>query len=430
MSPAVSIENLGKQYVLRHQRQQRYAALRDVMADTAKSLGRRLVSPFGKNVTRDDETRELFWALKDVNCSINSGDRLGIVGRNGAGKSTLLKILSRITEPTAGRVLVRGRVSSLLEVGTGFHPELTGRENIFLNGSILGMSMVEIRRKFDEIVAFAEIEKFLDTPVKHYSSGMYVRLAFSVAAHLEPEILVIDEVLAVGDAQFQKKCMGKMQDVGKEGRTVLFVSHNMTAVTTLCNKCLLLEGGRLKDMGDPKDITTLYFKSGNSGSGSRISFDEDGKQPGDQVARLHGARVIDERGRQIDYATIGQKIGIEMTYEVLADGHRPIPNIHVFTQGQYAFVSTPTEKATIPKGIYQSIMWIPGNLLNEGMYSAGIALSSMDPVRAHFYERDALYFNIIDDLDDPKRHEYTLAIPGVVRPLLDWSTESLGRQQS
>jgi lipopolysaccharide transport system ATP-binding protein len=243
MAVAISVENLSKQYIIGHQPRERYTALRDVLANGAKRFAHKVTHPFAK--PEDDATHETFWALKDINFTIEQGDRVGIIGRNGAGKSTLLKILSRITEPTSGRIKIRGRVSSLLEVGTGFHPELTGRENIFLNGAILGMGKAEITRKFDEIVAFAEVEKFLDTPVKRYSSGMYVRLAFAVAAHLEPEILIVDEVLAVGDAQFQKKCLGKMEDVGKEGRTVLFVSHNMGTISALCNKGILLESGKV-----------------------------------------------------------------------------------------------------------------------------------------------------------------------------------------
>src|SRR4028118_430430 len=237
----IQVENLGKKYIINHQKQERYTALRDVIANGARSLGRQFFKPLGKRMP--NPTKEEFWALKDVSFEVKRGDRVGIIGRNGAGKSTLLKILSRITEPTTGRISIKGRVASLLEVGTGFHPELTGRENIYLNGAILGMSKAEIKKKFDEIVAFAEVEKFLDTPVKRYSSGMYVRLAFAVAAHLEPEILIVDEVLAVGDAQFQKKCLGKMEEVGKEGRTVLFVSHNMGVVQTLCTRGILLRYG-------------------------------------------------------------------------------------------------------------------------------------------------------------------------------------------
>src|SRR5882724_6396428 len=255
--PIITVENLGKRYSLRHLRDQRYIALRDVLVEKATGLFRRnsdkasraggkqtLISDVGTlTSTSALAAREDFWALKNVSFEVKQGEAVGIIGRNGAGKSTLLKILSRITEPTEGRVRIRGRVASLLEVGTGFHPELTGRENIFLNGAILGMSREEIKRKFDEIVAFSEVDKFLDTPVKRYSSGMYVRLAFAVAAHLEPEILIVDEVLAVGDAQFQKRCLGKMESAGKEGRTVLFVSHNMVALKSLCEKAIWLNAG-------------------------------------------------------------------------------------------------------------------------------------------------------------------------------------------
>lgn len=253
----IRVENLGKRYLIGHQKQERYTALRDVLANKAKGLTR-LVNPNAKVASSDMEE---FWALKDVSFEVKQGDRVGIIGRNGAGKSTLLKILSRITEPTEGRIKIKGRVASLLEVGTGFHPELTGRENIYLNGAILGMGKQEIRRKFDEIVAFAEVEKFLDTPVKRYSSGMYVRLAFAVAAHLEPEILIVDEVLAVGDAAFQKKCLGKMEDVGKEGRTVLFVSHNMAAIQKLCSRGIVLKQGKVVLDDFPDRCTYEYFKT-------------------------------------------------------------------------------------------------------------------------------------------------------------------------
>ncbi len=257
----INIESLSKSYMVGHIKAptERYIALRDVMARNAKSLLRKTKDMLqGKPIIQGDEVEE-FWALKDVSFEVKQGDRVGIIGRNGAGKSTLLKILSRITEPTIGRITIKGRVASLLEVGTGFHPELTGRENIFLNGAILGMSRKEIQRKYNEIVEFAEVEKFLDTPVKRYSSGMYVRLAFAVAAHLEPEILVVDEVLAVGDAQFQKKCLGKMAEVSKEGRTVLFVSHNMQAIQNLCSTCVLFDQGRLQEIGLPEKVISHYI---------------------------------------------------------------------------------------------------------------------------------------------------------------------------
>ncbi|MBO3461098.1 polysaccharide ABC transporter ATP-binding protein [Aetokthonos hydrillicola Thurmond2011] len=241
----IKVENLSKKYIINHQQEGRsqYKSIREAISNAAKSLNKKLFKPSSTKITYS--AREEFWALKDVSFEIKQGDKVGIIGRNGAGKSTLLKLLSRITEPTTGKISIKGRVASLLEVGSGFHPELTGRENIFLNGAVLGMNAEEIKRKFDEIVDFAEVEKFLDTPVKRYSSGMYVRLAFSVAAHLEPEILIVDEVLAVGDARFQKKCLGKMEDVGKDGRTVLFVSHNMSTIQALCSRCIMLQSGRL-----------------------------------------------------------------------------------------------------------------------------------------------------------------------------------------
>ncbi len=286
----IRVENLGKKYILGHQKQERYTALRDVIANKSKSVGRKLLKPLGKKIS--DPTIDEFWALKDVSFEIKQGDRVGIIGRNGAGKSTLLKILSRITEPTKGSIRIKGRVASLLEVGTGFHPELTGRENIYLNGAILGMSKEEIKRKFDEIVAFAEVEKFLDTPVKRYSSGMYVRLAFAVAAHLEPEILVVDEVLAVGDAQFQKKCLGKMKEVSGEGRTVLFVSHNMPAIRTLCSTAIVLNKGQVISSGGINHCLASY-ETQNLQNQSSIWIRKSDKQGGSLVitkinSALHG----------------------------------------------------------------------------------------------------------------------------------------------
>ncbi|ERT08168.1 ABC transporter family protein [Lyngbya aestuarii BL J] len=266
----IQVENLGKKYIIGHQKQERYATLRDQMANGAKSFGQSLLKPFGKQT--NDPSSEEFWALKDLSFEIKEGDRVGVIGHNGAGKSTLLKILSRITEPTTGRITIKGRVASLLEVGTGFHQELTGRENIFLNGAILGMSKAEIKQKFDEIVAFSEVDKYLDTPVKKYSSGMRVRLAFAVAAHLEPEILIVDEVLAVGDIAFQNKCLGKMENITEnEGRTVLFVSHQMAAVRKLCNVAYWLEGGTVRETGKVDDIIDSYEKHMISRASSQLN---------------------------------------------------------------------------------------------------------------------------------------------------------------
>jgi lipopolysaccharide transport system ATP-binding protein len=263
-SPSIKVENLSKSYIISHEGQERYTALRDVVARNAKKI---FSFNYKLSKQKDYNSKEEFYALNDISFEINQGDRVGIIGRNGAGKSTLLKVLSRITEPTTGKISIKGRVASLLEVGTGFHPELTGRENIYLNGAILGMSRVEIKKKFDEIVDFSEVKRFLDTPVKRYSSGMYVRLAFAVAAHLEPEILIVDEVLAVGDAQFQKKCLGKMEDVSKkEGRTILFVSHNMATILNLCEQCIYLNNGQINKVGKSSNVISSYLTNNGSQS--------------------------------------------------------------------------------------------------------------------------------------------------------------------
>lgn len=311
MSTVISIENLSKKYIIGHQKQERYTALRDVLTEGAKRFTRKLLHPFVQ--PKNDSTHEEFWALKDISFDIQQGDRVGIIGRNGAGKSTLLKILSRITEPTSGRVKIRGRVASLLEVGTGFHPELTGRENVFLNGAILGMSKAEITKKFDEIVAFAEVEKFLDTPVKRYSSGMYVRLAFAVAAHLESEILIVDEVLAVGDAQFQRKCLGKMSEVGKEGRTVLFVSHNILALQNLCNYGIELLQGKVVTSGEIQLVIRHYLSQMTLTSDMEIRHRRDRK--GNQSLNFTKVVIVDSAGNEKNFVTNGQSSTIRFYYE-------------------------------------------------------------------------------------------------------------------
>ncbi|HZU33525.1 MAG TPA: polysaccharide ABC transporter ATP-binding protein, partial [Candidatus Angelobacter sp.] len=317
-SPVITIEKLGKLYRIRHQQQgaMRYKALRDVLADTTKRLARHLWStlrPGPHSALRTPHSEE-FWALKDVSFEIAQGEVMGIIGRNGAGKSTLLKILSRITEPTKGRVRILGRVGSLLEVGTGFHPELTGRENIFLNGAILGMTRSEIKNRFDEIVAFSGVEKFIDIPVKRYSSGMNVRLAFAVAAHLEPEILIVDEVLAVGDAQFQRKCMGKIKAVASnEGSTVLFVSHNMGAVLSLCSTSILLKAGRVEGQGKPSAIINSYLK--NRSLRSQQSWRAD-RRPGDEIVRLDAVRLKDCEGEVTEEVYAESGFWVEVDYEV------------------------------------------------------------------------------------------------------------------
>jgi len=321
----IRVESLGKRYDLYHQSNEKYEALRDVITRHSKAAVR-LLNPFTlagqlqksrhKMVRTQSHSKEEFWAIKDVNFEIRRGERVGIIGRNGAGKSTLLKILSRITEPTTGRVEILGRVASLLEVGTGFHPELTGQENIYLNGAILGMKRREIKSKFDEIVDFAEVQKFLDTPVKRYSSGMYVRLAFAVAAHLEPDIMIVDEVLAVGDANFQKKCLGKMEDVAdREGRTVLFVSHQMAAIQTLCERGILLHNGSVMHSGDMRDVVSKYLDIGeNSAERSDISRLA---RSGTGEARFSAVYPVDEEGNETAAFQLGDPFGI--CFELYSD---------------------------------------------------------------------------------------------------------------
>jgi lipopolysaccharide transport system ATP-binding protein len=307
----IRVENLSKKYVLSHQENGRgYKTFREALTGGARSL----LSPFQNSKLKTQKSsREEFWALKDVSFEINQGDRVGIIGRNGAGKSTLLKILSRITEPTSGRIKIKGRVASLLEVGTGFHPELTGRENIYLNGAILGMSREEIKRKFDEIVDFAEIEKFLDTPVKRYSSGMYVRLAFAVAAHLEPEILIVDEVLAVGDAQFQTKCLGKMQNVASEGRTVIFVSHQMAAISNLCSTCLVLESGSKRFSGNTENAIKYYLDS-DTEKEKNHQHDLQKHRPSWAAESIISVRLLDSDNREKYRFPMRSDITFEMTF--------------------------------------------------------------------------------------------------------------------
>lgn len=307
----IQVENLSKKYIIQHLSKGRYTNLRDVLVKKTKRTCQKIMDPLGHKA--NDPYREEFWALENINFEVVRGDVVGIIGNNGAGKSTLLKILSRITEPTQGRVRLRGRVSSLLEVGTGFHPELTGRENIFLNGAILGMRRYEIKKKFDEIVAFSEIDKFIDTPVKRYSSGMYVRLAFSVAAHLEPEILLVDEVLAVGDMNFQKKCLGKMSEVSRGGRTILFVSHNMVAVSALCQKAILLNSGKIEYFGKVSQVIEHYAKFTNNLKNIDIGKRLDRK--GNNKLRFIGLRLKGKNGNEVNHFRSGEKAQIELHYE-------------------------------------------------------------------------------------------------------------------
>lgn len=420
------VENLGKKYLLSHQAQQEsYVALRDVLSNGVRNLGRSLLRCKAAGSSLSEE----FWALKELCFEVQQGDRIGIIGRNGAGKSTLLKVLSRITEPSAGTVRIRGRVASLLEVGTGFHPELTGRENIYLNGAILGMGRAQIRRRFDEIVAFAEVEKFLDLPVKRYSSGMYVRLAFAVAAHLEPEILVVDEVLAVGDAQFQKKCLGKMEDVSKEGRTVLFVSHNMATISSLCQKAILLDAGRVVKTGAASEVILEYYSQGMA-SPAAFDYQVSGQPVGDGYARLLAGSVVGSDGDVCTEIDIRDTFLVKMRYQTLtAESCACAPNFHFFSpDGSCLFVSGPREMVRHAAGVYEATCQIPGNLLNDGTYFVGLALTTFPGTKVRFYERQALAFHVRDPIDGvPTRGgtDFAGTVPGAFRPLLEWKIRSL-----
>ena len=432
MSVVISAKNLGKNYIIRHQSRESYTALRDVLANQTKAFAHRLRLLFSNNEPIDDATHETFWALNDVSFDIEAGDRIGIIGRNGAGKSTLLKVLSRITEPSTGRVHIKGRVASLLEVGTGFHPELTGRENIFLNGAILGMSRTEIKSKFDEIVSFAEVEKFLDTPVKRYSSGMYVRLAFAVAAHLEPEILIIDEVLAVGDAAFQKKCLGKMEDISsQQGRTILFVSHNMAVVSSLCNKSILLENGKMADMGDTSDIILRYYTSGNQ-SPANVNYEDSDKLVGNDYALLRKASIQDKRGTIISDINRDEDFVISMEYRILEykqyRTYYPYPCVYIYgANGEVVFYTTPhnSQLGQYDIGIYEARCFIPSRLLNIGTYFVGLGFADCDNgVNVHFFEKTGLSFHIKEKHSEDLLFEnngYGNSIPGLIRPSLKWA---------
>jgi lipopolysaccharide transport system ATP-binding protein len=425
MSSVISVENLSKKYIISHQKQESYTTLRDALANGAKRLNDKLLHPFA--TPWNDPTHEEFWALKDVNFDIRQGDRVGIIGRNGAGKSTLLKILSRITEPTSGKVSIKGRAASLLEVGTGFHPELSGRENIFLNGAILGMSRAEISMKFDEIVAFAEVEKFLDTPVKRYSSGMYVRLAFAVAAHLEPEILIVDEVLAVGDAQFQKKCLGKMESVGKEGRTILFVSHNMGAVKSLCSRAIMLNQGQILLDADVGSTVEQYSSSGHNVSETgKVAWDKDDAPCCEEIC-LRSISLLgpDKEVHSIYDAT--KYADVEIGFEV----KKPVSGMRIVlalltNDGITAFASTNHAEYgsyEFKAGVYKTVCRIPADLLNSGRYWVNVHFG-IPGVRVLIQGREYLAFSV--ESSGGHGSVATETWPGVVAPRLKWNLETVG----
>ncbi len=425
----IKTERLGKKYIIGHQLRTNRRSIRDTIDNALRNFAKRVKHPL--SIGSSSIELEEFWALRDVNIVVSQGDRLGIIGPNGAGKSTLLKLLSRVTTPTEGRILINGRVSSLLEVGTGFHPELTGRENIFLNGAILGMSRNEIKRKFDEIVAFAEIDRFLDTPIKRYSSGMYVRLAFAVAAHLEPEILIVDEVLAVGDLRFQKKCLGKMESTTSEGRTLLFVSHNLQSIANLCTRAIWLSEGRIAKEGNVDEVISAYVDNTRKNTGER-SWEKKEDAPGNDKIRLKSVRIVSggEISSDID---IQNDIIIEVEFWNNEPGALITTFIHILDHmNSYVMASANLPSINIsddgwynrphPKGLFRSQCIIPGSLLNVGTYSLNVSVQT-DIKNPQAVAREVITFNIHDMYGYCK--EYSGKVPGVVRPRLAWSTRHI-----
>jgi lipopolysaccharide transport system ATP-binding protein len=417
---AITAEGLSKRYRI-GELQSAYGTLRESIMTQARRLAHLEHKPHYEEI----------WALRDVSFEVQEGEVLGVIGRNGAGKSTLLKILTRITNPTEGRASIRGHVGSLLEVGTGFHPELTGRENVFMNGSVLGMKRREIARKFPEIVEFAGVEQFIDTPVKRYSSGMSVRLAFAVAAHLEPEIMLVDEVLAVGDAEFQRRCLGRMEDLSQTGRTVLFVSHQMQSISNLCDRAIQLEKGAMVAEGPAGEVVAKYLQS-VEGSGSEISWPDLDEAPGGRWVRLRSVRVVLEDGSTADSVDVRNPVGIEIGFRILMSDVPMFPKIKVMNeQGQIAFNAIDTsERWSEPPvpGDYVSTAWIPANLLNEGFVTVDVDISSigMHKLRSRAGKREAVSFHVLDPGEgDSARGLFGGQWHGVVRPLLEWTTEEL-----
>lgn len=425
----ITAEQLGKKYTIGHEVQrERYTALRDVLARGMRSAFRQARDlALGRPIIEGDELEQV-WALRDVSFGVKRGEVIGVIGRNGAGKSTLLKIFSRITEPSAGRVTIRGRVASLLEVGTGFHPELTGRENIFLNGAILGMAREEIKRKFDEIVAFAEIEKFLDTPVKRYSSGMYVRLAFAVAAHLEPDILIVDEVLAVGDTAFQRKCLGKMGDVCDSGRTIIFVSHNMQAIRQLCQVTVWLEKGRMRKVGRTDETINQYFAAEKRTESLRVLNEEIAAAHPDPAFRLNEVDVLQD-GMSATEVLSGKPVEIRLTYEVLQDAY----GLHVYfllcdTDGTLIFESLHNGDShenlpLVKRGRYISTAVIPANFLAGRSYELQVQ-AAIANVRAFFKTPPAISLHV-HNAGLVNRAYAGYDTPGKLAPLINWRTDKL-----
>ena len=412
---AIICEGVGKRFRLG---QQRYYALRDTLAELAQAPFRRVRQWFGGG-RQLSAGPDHIWALRDINLQVRHGEALAIIGRNGAGKTTLLRVLSRITRPTLGRAIIEGRLGSLLDVGTGFHPELTGRENIYLNGAILGMRRQEISRKFDEIVDFSGCAAFLETPVKRYSSGMSTRLAFAVAAHLETEILLADEVLAVGDAEFQKKCLGKMNEVTHAGRTVLFVSHNMLAVQALCGRAICLDQGRVVDEGKTASVVTQYLKSTIEAS-TDVSYNDPARAPGNDSIRLRRLRVHPQHGTAADAITIRTPVVMEFEYWNFVPHACLDLSLEVFNQqGVLVFSTATTGNPPLPAGLIRSQVTIPGDFLNSGMYRIGVYVV-LNQGTLLYHQEDAVTFEVLDCID--LRGSWYGDWPGAVRPQLEWQT--------
>lgn len=431
----VQVDGISKCYHIGKLQKNSSSTVSEKMVQALISPVRRATQLLKGHATGAADLDELFWAMQDVSFEVKQGELIGIIGRNGAGKSTLLKILSRITEPTSGSAKIHGRVGSLLEVGTGFHKELTGRENVYLNGAILGMTRRDIDQRFDEIVAFSEVEKFLDTPVKHYSSGMSLRLAFAVAAHLEPEVLIVDEVLAVGDANFQRKCINKMGEVGGEGRTVLFVSHNMAAVTRMCQRVIMLNGGRLVDDGPAHEVVATYMSDGLGTTAEREWGDGEPNAPVGESTKLNAVRLRTKDGKISETINITQSIGVEIEFEVLQEGRVFQPQIIIMNdEGVELFVAVDLDpewrKRPRPKGRYTSTAWIPGNLLTEGMCIVSVVLWALEPTRIlQFLAREAVAFQVIDSMDgtNSARGDWAGEFVGLIRPKLEWETDFVAK---
>jgi homopolymeric O-antigen transport system ATP-binding protein len=416
----LKFDRVSKKYLIRHE---------------SEDHARR--NPIVRKLSQLWQTPEEFWAVRNVSFEVRRGEALGIIGHNGAGKSTILKLLANITTPSSGEITINGRLAALIEVGSGFHPELSGRENVYLSGSILGMRRAEITRKIESIIDFAGIRQFIDTPVKRYSSGMFVRLGFSIAAHLEPDILLLDEVLAVGDAAFQAKCLERINDLRDAGKTILFISHDLNAVERMCDRVLLLQRGEVIANGPPVEVIEEYKTTAAEGAthvfhgvGPEREWPNPADAPGDDVVRLSKVRVRNEANQTVSTVDIRRALGIEITFDVLKGGHILVPSAHFFNEERHHIfdvidVSPEWRRKVRPPGRYVSTAWIPGNFFSEGSLILSIGMATHVPVvLARIYQRDVVAFSVIDTMQgDSARGDYTGPWPGMVRPLVDWTTE-------